>query len=155
MSFSHSGKLAGWLIMKVLFRPEAPFLSDTREGGTLNAFASCLLTAALARPSVGGAVVLTRSRPSATPIISLRLPRGCTRTGISKVESAFTVVEQIFHVHFQIAGRRSASTIFSAISSMNTKYAERSTTPSGGTILRIGRKSGSVRSLSKSDKGPR
>lgn len=70
---------------KVFSRLVAPLLRETLEGGTPNADASCRMTALLAFPSVGGAVVLIFSRPSLAPAISLWLLRGCTRTEIIRL----------------------------------------------------------------------
>ncbi len=86
-SLSQDGKTVGFEITNVLLRCDAPLFNLIRDGGTLNSLASCRMTSLFALPSAGGAVVLIRSRPSLTPWISLRLPRGCTRTGTTRLYS--------------------------------------------------------------------
>ena len=86
-SLSQEGFTAGVEISNVLLRCEAPLFNAMRDGGTPNSLASCRMTSLFALPSAGGAVVLIRSRPFFTPWISLRLPRGCTRTGTIRLIS--------------------------------------------------------------------
>jgi hypothetical protein len=74
-------------MMKVLLRAVAPLFSLILDTGTANALASCLATSLLALPSLGVAVVLILKRPSLTPQISLRLPRGWTRTAMTSWSS--------------------------------------------------------------------
>src|SRR5439155_54343 len=64
-----------------LSRPCSPWTTRTAETGTPSAVASSAPTAALARPSTGGAVTRTVSVPSSPHVpIAARDARGCTRT---------------------------------------------------------------------------
>jgi hypothetical protein len=130
----------GESIIKILLRPAAPFLSVTRDGGTLNAFASCRITSLLALPSVGGAVVFMRSWPSLTPRISLRLPRGLTRTAmtISRVSGNPRRPGQTG------MGLYVCNMIIAACKRMMTKTGDMSRPPIGGIMRRNGRSAGSA-----------
>lgn len=137
---AQSGIARGESIRKVLLRAAAPFLSTTRDGGTLNILANCRITSLLALPSVGGAVVFMRSWPSLTPIISLRLPRGLTRTEMT-ISRAPGIPRRPGQTGM---GLYVCKMIIAACKIMMAKMGETSRPPIGGIMRRKGRSTGSA-----------
>ncbi len=68
----------------------APARIDTLRRPTPARLAIRRQSASLARPSTGGALTRTTSRPSRSPTISSRRARGCSRTAISQASTAGT-----------------------------------------------------------------